>query len=95
MKLKQNINLIYIRAAIEKHTGQRLKLDYIRQLLIEEGLISQSQAKNHAQSFSGYTQLDTDDLFKRCSSAEYTHQTTLPDDVATLISETKKESDHA
>lgn len=50
----QAINLVYIRAAIEANTGQRLSLERVRQLLIEEGLITKEQAKNHAQIFRGY-----------------------------------------
>ena len=50
----QAINLIYIRAAIEANTGQRLSLEKVRQLLIEEGLITREQAQKHAQIFRGY-----------------------------------------
>jgi len=52
----QSINLIYIRAAVEAATGQRLKLDEIRTLLVEEGLITAAQAKKHAQIFRGYSE---------------------------------------
>lgn len=48
------INLIYIRAAIESATGQRLPLDQIRELLVDEGLITASQARHHAKIFTGY-----------------------------------------
>ena len=50
------INLVYIRAAIEHATGQRLPLEEIRTLLVEEGLITPSQAKKHAQPFRGYAE---------------------------------------
>jgi hypothetical protein len=52
----QSINLIYIRAAVEAATGQRLKLEEIRDLLVEEGLITAAQAKKHAQLFRGYSE---------------------------------------
>ena len=45
------INLIYIRAAIEANTGVKLSLEEVRQYLIEEKLITPSQARNHAQIF--------------------------------------------
>lgn len=50
------INLVYIRAAIEHATGQRLPLEQIRTLLVEEGLITPSQAKKYAQPFRGYAE---------------------------------------
>lgn len=50
----QTINLIYIRAAIQANTGVELSLEEVRKLLIEEGLITQSQAKKYAQIFRGY-----------------------------------------
>jgi len=48
------INLIYIRAAIEQATGQRLTLARVRELLVEEGLITARQAAEKATIFSGY-----------------------------------------
>jgi len=54
-KDKYSINLHYIRAAIEANTGHRLKLDRVRELLVEEGLITQSQADKNAQTFTGYS----------------------------------------
>jgi len=50
----QVINLLYIRAAIEAKCGTRLPLERIRQLLVEEGLITPAQAKQHAEPFRGY-----------------------------------------
>jgi len=50
----QAINLIYIRAAIEANTGVRLSLEDVRRYLIEEGLITKTQAKKHATIFKGY-----------------------------------------
>jgi hypothetical protein len=49
-----NINLHYIRAAIEANTGVRLSLKDTRRYLLEEKLITPSQARRHAQIFSGY-----------------------------------------
>ena len=48
------INLIYIRAAIEQATGQHLTLERVRDLLVEEGLITAKQAREKATIFSGY-----------------------------------------
>lgn len=53
-KNSEIINLNYIRAAIEAKTGIRLKLQQVRQLLIEEGLITQKQAKKYAPIFNDY-----------------------------------------
>lgn len=49
-----NINLHYIRAAIEANTGVRLDLKTVRRYLVEEGLITSAQARRHAQIFTGY-----------------------------------------
>ena len=49
-----SINLIYIRAAIRKATGIELSLTQVKQYLLEEGLITPHQAKNHATIFRGY-----------------------------------------
>lgn len=48
------INLHYVRAAIEANTGVRLALPRVRELLVEEGLITQKQADEEAKIFSGY-----------------------------------------
>lgn len=48
------INLHYIRAAIEANTGVRLSLEDTRRYLVEEGLITRSQAKRYAKIFTGY-----------------------------------------
>lgn len=59
----QAINLIYIRAAIEANTGFKLPLEQVRELLVEEKLITREQAKNHAQIFRGYHEFyDFDDF---------------------------------
>ena len=62
---KYSINLHYIRAAIEAHTGQRLKLDRVRELLVEEGLITKSQAERNAQTFTGYSDFFSDNTEER------------------------------
>jgi hypothetical protein len=51
-----SFNLYYIRAAIQERTGQVLTFDRIRQLLLEEGLISQKELDDNpmAQEFDGY-----------------------------------------
>ncbi|UAW59295.1 hypothetical protein CRP738_gp51 [Roseobacter phage CRP-738] len=51
-----SFNLYYIRAAIQERTGQILTFDRIRQLLLEEGLISQKELDDNpmAQEFDGY-----------------------------------------
>lgn len=49
-------NLYYIRAAIQERTGQVLKFDHIKRLLVEEGLISLSEIEKNplAKEFDGY-----------------------------------------
>ena len=51
-----SFNLYYIRAAIKERTGQTLKFDKIRQLLLEEGLISKKELEDNplAKEFDGY-----------------------------------------
>tara|TARA_R100000544_G_scaffold28039_1_gene14718 strand:- start:319 stop:579 length:261 start_codon:yes stop_codon:yes gene_type:complete len=51
-----SFNLYYIRAAIQQRTGQVLKFERIRQLLLEEGLISQREldANPLSKEFGGY-----------------------------------------
>ena len=51
-----SINLIYIKAAIEAATGVSLKLKEVRQYLLEEGLITPTQAKKEATIFRGYSE---------------------------------------
>lgn len=50
------INLYYIRAAIEAATGERLPLPRVRELLVEEGLITQRQADEEALEFVDYNE---------------------------------------
>jgi hypothetical protein len=40
------VNLHYIRAAIEEKTGRKLSLKRVRQLLVEENLITKKQSEN-------------------------------------------------
>ena len=49
------LNLIYIRAAIRENTGRELTLQRIKDLLLEEGLITPSQAKDPDLIFTGYS----------------------------------------
>lgn len=51
-----SFNLYYIRAAIQARTGQVLKFAKIRQLLLEEGLISKEELEKNpmAKEFDGY-----------------------------------------
>ena len=56
------INLVYIRAAIQANTGQRLSLERVRELLVEEGLITKKQAETEAVIFRGYGDLYWTDI---------------------------------
>jgi len=47
------VNLYYIRAAIEAHTGKRLSLKETRRYLVEEGLITEN---DDAHEFRGYSE---------------------------------------
>lgn len=67
---KYSINLHYIRAAIEANTGQRLTLERVRELLVEEGLITQSQADRNAQTFTGYGDFYDDTTESRAKDNE-------------------------
>ena len=60
------INLIYIRAAIRERTGQELSLETVRDLLLEEGLITEKQAHNRDLIFRGYAEyFDTEESATR------------------------------
>ncbi len=48
------INLHYIRAAIQQATGFRLSLGRVRELLVEEGLITQRQADEDSKIIISY-----------------------------------------
>jgi hypothetical protein len=50
------INLYYIRAAIEAATGITLPLPRVRELLVEEGIITQRQADEEAREFIDYNE---------------------------------------
>lgn len=53
---KNSINLVYIRAAIQAATGVLLKLEDVRRYLLEEGLITEEQARKEATIFRGYNE---------------------------------------
>jgi hypothetical protein len=72
------INLHYIRAAIEAATGIHLTLPEVRTYLLEEGLITQRQADEDAQLFTGYDELyEYDDA--STYQEEYDVEMGLPD----------------
>lgn len=72
------INLHYIRAAIEAATGIHLTLPEVRTYLVEEGLITQKQADEDAQLFTGYDELyEYDDA--STYQEEYDVEMGLPD----------------
>ena len=52
-----SVNLHYIRAAIEANTGvYGLSLEQVREYLIEEGLLTRSEAMSRAHIFNGYAE---------------------------------------
>lgn len=53
------MNLLYIRAAIREATGVVLSQEAILELLVEEGLVTPSQARDDSLIFRGY-----DEFFK-------------------------------
>ena len=66
------INLIYIRAAIRERTGQVLKLEEVRDLLLEEGLITHKEAADGNLIFRGYDDFfETDVADKTVEPVEY------------------------
>lgn len=48
------VNLILIRAAIRGRTGRELSLEQVRDLLLEEGLITKAMARHPDLIFRGY-----------------------------------------
>lgn len=86
---KQNINLIYIRAAIEAKTGHRLSLSKVRQLLLEENLITPRQARNNSREFEGYSEFYTSDINDRYIFGDHP-ELNMPDDVQGLLNENFK-----
>lgn len=73
------INLIYIRAAIEANTGKRLSLTRVRELLVEEGLITQKKAETDAVIFRGYGDLYWTDVPTADVEETFDDQEGLPD----------------
>lgn len=66
------INLIYIRAAIRERTGQELSLERVRDLLLEEGLITSAQASDEDLIFRGYDEyFETEEAAKPVEPVEY------------------------
>lgn len=62
----KHVNLHYIRAAIEENTGvYGLSLEQVREYLIEEGLLTRSEAMVRAHIFNGY-----DEFFQIIDEAE-------------------------
>ena len=55
------INLPYVRAAIHAATGTWLTLRRTRELMVEEGLITQQQADLQAQLFVDYSEFYSHD----------------------------------
>ena len=75
------INLIYIRAAIRERTGQELSLERVRDLLLEEGLITQAQAADESLIFRGYDEyFETDEASTQVESVEYLIEQELEQD---------------
>jgi len=66
------INLIYIRAAIRERTGQELSLERVRDLLLEEGLITSAQAADDDLIFRGYDEyFETEEAAKSVEPVDY------------------------
>lgn len=75
------INLIYIRAAIRERTGQELSLERVRDLLLEEGLITPAQAADDNLIFRGYAEFfETEEAATQMESVEYLIEQELDQD---------------
>ena len=74
------VNLHYVRAAIEANTGQRLRFSEIRRLLVEEGLMTERQAREDAKAFEGYGSLYSTESFSRTEENRIDTTEGLPDD---------------
>ena len=65
------INLIYIRAAIRERTGQELSLEAVRDLLLEEGMITKAEAEDEHLIFKGYAEyFETDEAATSVENAD-------------------------
>jgi len=73
------VNLYYVRAAIEANTGQRLSFPKIRRLLVEEGLLSEKQARDDAKAFDGYGNFFSSETFHRTQERQLDLEEGLPD----------------
>jgi hypothetical protein len=63
------MNLLYIRAAIQQATGVILEQEDILRLLVEEGLLTQTQANDDNLIFRGYDDFfSTDHALKKVES---------------------------
>ena len=56
------MNLIYIRAAIQAATGVDLTQERVLELLVEEGLLTKSQANQDGLIFRGYDEFFHTDI---------------------------------
>jgi len=74
------VNLHYVRAAIEANTGQRLRFSEIRKLLVEEGLMTERQAREDAKAFEGYGSLYSTESFARTEETRIDTTEGLPDE---------------
>ena len=74
------VNLHYVRAAIEANTGQRLRFSEIRRLLVEEGLMTERQAREDARAFEGYGSLYSTESFDRTEEPRIDTTEGLPDE---------------
>jgi len=74
------VNLYYVRAAIEANTGQRLSFPKIRRLLVEEGLLTEKQAREDARAFNGYDNFFASETFHRDRETKLDLEEGLPDD---------------
>lgn len=75
------INLIYIRAAIRERTGQELSLERVRDLLLEEGLITPKQAADDDLIFRGYGEyFETEEAATSVEHVEYLIDLEPPDE---------------
>jgi len=77
---QQDVNLIYIRAAIEARTGIRLSLKEVRRYLVEEKLLTPAQARRFAQVFVGYQ-----DFYEDYTGIGYVAPQEDPEELCSII----------
>ncbi len=56
--MSSQVNLYYVRAAIEANTGIRLSLKETKQYLVEEGMITDSDDAYEFRGYSEYYRMD-------------------------------------